>query len=116
MDILYGLAFSSHLGLNGDYNDVHPQIRIEHDRFIAGAYYNSEERVSFYGGYRFEPMDNVGVELGAVNGYPAIGGVVPYIRGTYDSGSTRFFIAPGAEKRQGETTVGAVIGIEFLLK
>lgn len=116
MDILLGIALSAHLGLEGDYNSIHPHVRVEHNQAIAGAYYNSEEKVSLYGGYRFEPIDSVGVELGLVNGYPAIGGVTPYIRGTYDSGNTRFFIAPGAEKRQGKTTVGAVIGIEFLLK
>lgn len=116
MDILLGIALSAHLGLEGDYNSIHPHVRVEHNQAIAGAYYNSEEKVSLYGGYRFEPIDSVGVELGVVNGYPAIGGVTPYIRGTYDSGNTRFFIAPGAEKRNEEITVGAVIGIEFLLK
>ena len=116
MDILLGIALSAHLGLEGDYNSIHPHVRVEQNQAIAGAYYNSENRVGIYGGYRFEPMDNVGLELGLVNGYPAIGGVVPYIRGTYDLGNTRFFIAPGAEKRNEETTIGAVIGIEFLLK
>lgn len=116
MDILLGIALSAHLGLEGDYNSIHPHVRVEHNQAIAGAYYNSEEKVSLYGGYRFEPIDSVGVELGLVNGYPSIGGVTPYIRGTYDLGNTRFFIAPGAEKQNEEITVGAVIGIEFLLK
>lgn len=114
MDILWAIALSSHLGLEGDYNNIHPHIRLEENSFITGAYYNSEERVSMYAGFRFEPIDNAGIELGLVNGYPALGGVIPYARGTYDLGNARLFIAPGGEVRRGETTIGAVIGIEYI--
>lgn len=115
MDIFWALALSSHLGLQGDYNNVHPHVRLEENGFITGAYYNSEEHISFYGGYRFEPVNNVGVELGMVNGYPALGGVVPYGRVTYDfNDNMRVFVTPGGEVRNGETTIGAVIGIEYI--
>lgn len=115
MDIFWALALSSHLGLQGDYNNVHPHVRLEENSFITGAYYNSEERVSVYAGFRFEPIDNAGIELGFVNGYPALGGVIPYARGTYDfNENTRVFVAPGGEVRHGETTIGAVIGIEYI--
>jgi hypothetical protein len=114
---IWALALSSHLGFEGDYNQIHPHVRFIEDGVIAGAYYNSEERVSFYGGYRFEPVDNIGIELGAVSGYPALGGVVPYGRVTYDfNNNMKVFATPGGEVRHGETNIGAVIGIEFQLK
>ena len=28
MDIIWALAFSSHLGMQGDYNEVHPHVRV----------------------------------------------------------------------------------------
>jgi len=99
-----GLAFSLHLGLLSEYNEIHPHIRWKQDNFIAGAYYNSTENISPYAGYRFE-HNGLGLEIGAVSGYENLGGIIPYVRGTYKN----FFIAPAAE---GQRT-GAVIGYEF---
>ena len=114
---IWALALSSHLGFEGDYNQIHPHVRFIEDGVIAGAYYNSEERISFYGGYRLEPVDSVGIEIGAVSGYPALGGVAPYGRVTYDvNDNVRLFATPGSESRHGETNRGTVIGIEFQLK
>jgi hypothetical protein len=113
---IWALALSSHLGFEGDYNQIHPHVRFIEDGVIAGSYYNSEERVSFYGGYRFEPIDNIGIELGAATGYPAQGGTVPYARATMDLGKSRIFVTPGAERRNGETEIGIVLGIEFRIK
>lgn len=113
---IWALAISTHLGLEGDYNSIHPHVRFVEDGVVAGAYYNSEERVSFYGGYRFEKND-FGIELGVVNAYPALGGIIPYTRGTYDfNENTRAFVAPGGEVRNGNTNIGVVIGLEILLK
>lgn len=117
MDFIWALATSLHLGLEGDYNSIHPHVRFIEDSAVAGAYYNSEERISFYGGYRFEPVDSFGIELGLVNGYPALGGVIPYARGTYDfNENTRVFVAPGGEVRNDKLDIGAVIGIEYRFK
>ena len=98
------LAFSLHLGLEGDYNEIHPHIRYNEQNYIAGAYYNSTDKVSFYVGKRWE-YNNFGLETGAVTGYPQAD-VIPYVRGTYDN----FFVAPAVE---GDDTVGAVIGYEL---
>ena len=114
LDILWAIAVSKHLGLEGDYNSIHPHVRFQQDHFISGAYYNSEERISSYAGFRFEPVDHVGIELGAVTGYPALGGVIPYARGTYDLGNARLFITPSGEVRGGETKIGIVIGMELI--
>lgn len=114
MDLIWALALSGHLGFENTYNNFHPHIRVEEGIAIGGAYYNSEERISLYGGIRLEPVDKFGLELGLANGYPALGGVVPYARGTYDVGDMRLFITPGGEKRHGEINYGAVIGIEYI--
>jgi len=98
------LAFSLHLGLQGDYNSIHPHIRYNEQNYIAGAYYNSESRVSFYAGHRWEYND-FGLEAGAVTGYSG-GDLLPYGRATYKN----FYVAPALE---GDDTVGAVIGYEF---
>ena len=51
------LALSMHIGLENDYNQIHPHARCEMSNDILyGAYYNSEERVSLYFG---KTLDNV---------------------------------------------------------
>ena len=97
------LAISLHLGLNNDYNAIHPHIRYIENGYMAGAYYNSVEDISAYAGYRWE-WDRIGFELAAVTGYPEAT-VVPYVRATYDN----FFVAPAIE----DGTIGAVVGYEF---
>jgi hypothetical protein len=115
MDILFGLALSTHLGLNNEYNEIHPNVRLQQDQFIAGAYYNSVDRISFYGGYRLEPTDRLGVEFSLVTGYPAYGELAPMVRGTYDiNDNVRIFAAPTTEMYD-ENNIGTVLGIEFLI-
>ena len=114
MDILLGLALSQHLNFQHDHNEIHPHIRLAHDGYIAGAYYNSTEEISPYAGYRFE-HNGIGLELGAVGGYEQLGGVIPYVRGTYDlTNNTILFATPAGEKVDGELNIGVVIGIELL--
>jgi len=115
MDIIWALALSTHLGMQGSYNEAHPHVRLEDNGYIAGAYYNSMEHISLYAGHRFE-SGNAGLELGAVTGYNAFGPVAPYVRGTYDIGNTRVFVAPAGEKWYGETNIGMVLGIEYQFK
>ena len=103
--IEFALALSLHIGLEGDYNGIHPHIRYNNQDYIAGAYYNSMNRVSFYAGKRWE-HNQFGFELGAVTGYDEIMPVAPYARATYNN----LFIAPAPEN--GKNT-GVVIGYEF---
>ena len=49
-NIALALGLSMHLGLEGDYNQIHPHVRWEDDGKIAGAYYNSMDRMSLYAG------------------------------------------------------------------
>lgn len=113
--LLFSLALSTHIGLADDYNNYHPHVRFFEDEAIAGAYYNSVDNISFYAGARLE-FGQAGIELAGVTGYPAFGPVAPYIRGTYDIGNGRLFIAPAYEENGEAVNVGLVAGIEFLIK
>ena len=113
MDLIWALAVSTHLGLAGEYNEVHPHVRFIEDEAIAGAYYNSVDRISFYTGYRVE-QGPFGAEFALVTGYPDIGPIAPYIRGTYDlNDNIRGFISPAVEYEGESSRVGAVLGVEF---
>ena len=115
MDFIWALALTTHMGLNRDYNEIHPHVRFYEDGAIAGAYYNSVDRISFYGGYRLEPTDRLGVEFSLVTGYPAYGELAPMVRGTYDiNDNVRIFAAPTTEMYD-ENNIGTVLGIEFLI-
>ena len=94
------LAISMHIGLEGDYNSIHPHARCQQDALISGVYYNSEEKVSAYIG-----LEHNGWELGLVTGY-TYADVVPMIRYKKDN----WFIAPAIEKFGRK---GLVFGLEF---
>jgi hypothetical protein len=113
MELLFGLAFSTHLGLSQDYNEIHPHIRLEQDGWIAGSFYNSGNNVSFYGGHRVE-IEEFGIEFGLATGYEEFSVIVPFGRGTYTiNDTTQLFLAPAPEINNGTTTFGVVIGTEF---
>lgn len=114
MDLLIGLALSAHLGLNDTYNEVHPHVRLEAENsVVAGAYYNSMERASLYVGYEWT-KENFFAEGGLVSGYDEVSPIVPYVRAGLDFNNKRIFVAPVAEKWNGEMQYGAVAGVEFL--
>lgn len=116
MDLLLSLAFSTHLGLSGDYNEIHPHLRYNNDNYIAGVYYNSEQHVSFYAGRTFD-LGTVDVELGVVTGYSAIGDIAPMARIVYGvSDSHQLYAAPVAEKFNNDTSLGLLIGYEFKIR
>ncbi len=104
------LGLSTHIGFDEEYNSVHPHIRYTNEKFITGAYYNSLENLSVYAGYRQE-INKFGLEAALVTGYNN-GSLTPYVRGTYDVGKMRIFIAPGVESKD----IGVVLGIEVTLK
>ena len=87
------LALSMHIGLEGDYNNVHPHARCTVDNSIAGVYYNSEDRISAYVGKEFELTENGKLELGLVTGYKSED-ILPMIR--YKAGT--WFISPAYER------------------
>lgn len=101
------LALSLHL-LEGDWNGVHPCIRLERDGWVAGAFLNSEGRVSVSAGREWQDGP-WWAEAGLATGYSGAP-VVPLVRGGYDFGAVRAFAAP-AVTIKGD--VGLVLGIEI---
>lgn len=116
MDILLGIALSTHLGLEGNYNEVHPQIRLEHDYAVAGAYYNSESNISMYAGAKYD-INDFFIEGGVVTGYSSADIAQPYARVGYSFNDTiNIFAAPAIELYNGENKTGLVVGVEIFLK
>ena len=105
MELIFSLALSLHVGLEGNYNEFHPHVGLEYNNYLAGVYYNSEENASFYFGRDHEITDKLSIETGVVTGYTDEP-LLPYIRAKYDN----FFIAPAYE--YGEIA-GFVTGYEF---
>ena len=97
------LAVSTHLGLDNNYNDVHPHVRCTIDNWITGAYYNSERNMSNYVGRKISTF-----EIGLVTGYNSYD-VLPMIRYINNG----WFVAPAYEK---SNNVGLTVGYEFTIK
>ena len=114
MDLLVGMALSYHLGFENEYNSIHPHIRLQHEHFITGVYYNSESNASAYAGVEYN-LNNFFVEGGAVTGYTTAP-VVPFARMGYKFNDISVFIAPGEETINGTTEIHPVLGIELMKK
>tara|TARA_R100001594_G_scaffold29592_1_gene55065 strand:+ start:217 stop:549 length:333 start_codon:yes stop_codon:yes gene_type:complete len=100
------VAFSMHIGLENDYNNVHPHARCTVDNYIGGIYYNSEETTSVYLG-RKNKVSRFNVEYGLVTGYSGMD-PAPMIRIEKNG----FFVAPSYET---DGNAGVVVGIELKL-
>ena len=104
------LALSLHIGLESNYNQIHPHARCTTDTFISGAYYNSEDNISLYVGKVIEDVDkNWDLELGLVTGYSGMD-VAPMIRYINDG----WWVAPAYEQSHGGN-IGVAIGYEWKL-
>ena len=101
------LALSLHIGLDNEYNSIHPHARCTIDDNILGAYYNSEYNVSSYIGKFFDYKDTT-IEYGLVTGYSG-SDIAPMIRLKKDN----FFVAPAYEVTG---NIGIVIGVEIKLQ
>ena len=101
------VALSTHIGLDNNYNSIHPHARCTLDNTILGVYYNSEYNLSSYVGKTYD-YKNLEIEYGLVTGYTGAP-IAPMLRVKKDN----FFIAPAYEVTG---NVGVVIGLEFNLK
>ena len=101
------LAMSVHSGLEGEYNSIHPHVRCTVDNTIVGVFYNSEESVSTYVGYKFKSLFDTEIEVGLVTGYSSAT-VVPLMRITKNN----WFITPAYEVSPSKN-VGITIGYEI---
>ena len=97
------LALSMHVGLEGNYNSVHPHARCTTDNWVTGAYYNSEKNMSYYVA---KTISNF--EIGLVTGYNSYD-VLPMIRYINDG----WFVAPSYEK---SNNLGLTVGYEYTIK
>lgn len=103
------LAFTLHLATPNSYNEVHPHIRYEEDRFITGLYLNSVSKPSAYAGVRIG--NRVWTEVGLVTGYP-MATVVPLMRSGVDvTPRASAFAAPLYD----DDGAGVLVGIEYRL-
>lgn len=111
MSITAGIALSLHLGLAGDYNEIHPYVRYEHNDYVIGTYYNSESRISTYIGYNYDITDKTDIDIGIVSGYSSYD-IIPMVRVTHDD---TFFISPAIELDENYDVgrIGFVIGVQF---
>lgn len=117
LDFILGIAFSVHIGLDGSYNGIHPNIRLENDDFMVGAYLNSEEKLSVYAGVNHEITSNIDIEYGLVTGYDAFDyPVVPFTRFLYKiDENNSIFVAPVAESLYNGNNFGINIGYELTI-
>ena len=102
-NIIFSIAVSTHLGLSGDFANVHPHVQYQlPDNYITGVYHNSDKRAGIYFGKRtkYKQLD---IEYGLVHGYKEWD-VAPMLKINYGN----VFIAPAATKDD----VGVVTGIE----
>lgn len=111
MSLTFAIAVITHLGLSGDYNEVHPHVRFETGRVITGVYLNSEDRISAYLGLRAENKGGWFIEGGAVTGY-TYKDVIPYGRVGKDFENVTLFVAPAFEVAP-EKRAGIVFGLEW---
>lgn len=101
--------------MNGDYNSIHPQVKMESEQLSVGVYYNSMERVSVYVGYTLD-LEVFDVELGVATGYnDYLQSVMPYVRVKKDIKNGTVFIAPVGEVINDNYRQGAVVGFEIFL-
>ena len=104
------VALSLHVGLEGNYNQIHPHARCDiTDNVIAGAYYNSERNISAYAGYKFELPFESELEVGLVTGYSGAP-VVPSMRLT----KAGWYVAPSYETTP-DHNWGVTVGYEWKL-
>ena len=111
------VALSLHIGLEGDYNNIHPHVRCDiNNNTIVGAYYNSEKNISFYVGKKIpmyylgtsHQIYNVELEVGLVTGYSGAD-IAPML--LVKKGN--WFMSPAYETTS--NNVGLVFGYEFKL-
>lgn len=111
MNIALCLALSTHISLPGEWNEVHPCLRLRQDVFIAGVFLNSENTVSTYAGVELIYKKTF-LELGVVTGY-SDADVLPFIRaGIMLDENLKLFVAPAYT----EDNVGAVLGVEYTFR
>jgi len=101
--LIFSIAMSSHVGLSGDFANLHPHVQYKlPNNYITGVYHNSDKRAGIYFGKRTS-YKQLNIEYGLVHGYKRID-IAPMIKINYGN----LFVAPAAT----EDDVGVVTGLE----
>ena len=101
--LVLGLALSLHVGLQNDYNQVHPYVMCEKNQVITGLYYNSLDKVSVVLAKEYDLTDDLKLDIGIVSGY--VYDVVPMVRLKYKN----LFLMPALEDNRS----GLVFGYQY---
>lgn len=102
-NIIFSIAFSTHLGMVGEFNNIHPRITyVTEQNYIAGAFYNSESQPGMFVG-KIIDYKSIELEIGLVSGYSQAK-LVPLVKANYNN----FFVAPGYANND----AGLVLGYE----
>ena len=102
-NLIFSIAFSTHIGLSGDFANIHPHVQYQlPNAYITGIYHNSDKRAGIYFGKRttYKQLD---IEYGLVHVYKRLD-IAPMIKVNYGN----VFVAPAAT----EDDVGIVAGYE----
>ena len=101
------LVTSIHIGMAGEYNEIHPHVKCQVENMNIGVYYNSEKETSTYMSFDLE-LPKMNIEIGLATGYK-LAPVVPLIRFKKDN----YFLSP-IYNPNGDS--GIVIGFEYKIK
>jgi hypothetical protein len=102
-NLIFSIAFSTHIGLNGNFANIHPHVQYQlPNSYITGIYHNSDKRAGIYFGKR-TTYKHLDIEYGLVHGYKRLD-IAPMIKVNYGN----VFVAPAAT----EDDVGIVAGYE----
>tara|TARA_B110000858_G_scaffold159207_1_gene182725 strand:+ start:2893 stop:3216 length:324 start_codon:yes stop_codon:yes gene_type:complete len=101
--LVLGIALSMHVGLQDNYNQVHPYLMCEKNQITTGVYYNSLNKVSVVLAKEYDLTDDLKLDVGIVSGY--VYDVVPMVRLKYKN----LFLMPALE----DDRTGLVFGIQF---
>lgn len=66
--IVLSMILTSHIGWNGQFNDIHPNISYERNGYGVGVFRNSLNHTSFYVS-KIEKFDGFSVQYGVANNY-----------------------------------------------
>ena len=104
--LVLGIALSMHVGLQDNYNQVHPYLMCEKNQITTGVYYNSLDKVSVVLAKEYDLTDDLKLDVGIVSGY--VYDVVPMVRLKYKN----LFLMPALE----DDRTGLVFGYQYEFK
>ena len=92
------LALSLHMGVDANYNSVHPQVKCEVGNQNYGVYYNSNNDFSFFVSQNLK-LPNSEFEFGLVTGYKG-SRVLPLMRLKWERKRGYVFLIPIISKNE----------------